>query len=230
MAKADTAAPRGTYYYVIQQNQNGGEGATIRRTAKDGEQHIVREGNNPKTNEPFAKKEVVIPKIIGTIESIDVFENDNGKNLNIFFSLEDNETESDRIILSLGYATPYGEDFMHKAPGIKPDVEYTVSVFNFTDDKGKIHKGIVIKNGDDKLPNVYSSKDASGNWTNKEGYPLPENKGEGYDSEDWKMYFTQRRKYVFGELQKHPLWNADTTVPVQAQDQDLSNDPDATPF
>lgn len=139
------------------------------------------------------KWELVKKGYKGTIESITFNEMDFGKMINVAFKLEQGERE--QVVLSMNTASNYASDFMKKLPNVDLTKEISISPFSFNGDNGKNVKGITIWQGEDsnkvKVANFFSD-----GKTNLNGLPSPENGGQGFDKDDWKMYFTTVKKFL----------------------------------
>jgi len=140
------------------------------------------------------KYELVFKRLEGVIVRIEIFKGDFGKNLLI--NVEKND---EKAILSLGVASPFGEDFMKKFPNIDLGKEISFEPFSFENDNGKTIKGITLKQDGEKLENHYFDKE---NKKAINGVPEPEGDTEKYDSDDWKGYFLKVRKFLLQETEK----------------------------
>lgn len=168
----------------------GTEGAKVRKyKTSDG-----KEGS---------KTELVYTELIGKITSIDFYEGDYGRQLQVTIT----DGEDTPVVLSLSTNSPYGEDLMKKL--INVDLERNVKIvpYSFVDDKKKNKKGITVwqKNlttgKTEKLTNYFYDPV---NNKNVNGYPEPKNKGKKALSKDqWKIYFAEAREFLVEEIKKH---------------------------
>ena len=134
------------------------------------------------------KYELVYKSVSGFIQAIDIFDGDYGKNLivDIAFSKEKG------VALSIGVATPFGEDLMKKLPNIDFSKSVTLAPYSFEDEKGKQRRGITVTQDGEKKFNAFYDPEKKENLF---GFPEVE-EDKDYDKEDWKMYFMQCRKFL----------------------------------
>jgi len=135
-----------------------------------------------------SKWELIFKSLSGKITNIQQYDGDYGMNLMVTLTYDGGEDT-----ISIGTATPFGEDFMKKLPNIKLEEFVTFSPFAFTDDNGKMRKGISITQGDEKIKNFFYDAEKKKNL-NK--YPNPDGKVDEYTKDDWKIYFMQARKFL----------------------------------
>lgn len=154
----------------------GTEGAVV-RTYKD------------KSEVEHTKTELVFTDVTGIITKVSFEDGEFGKSLQI-------EIDGDGII-SVGTASNFGEDLMKKLPAIDLKQEVKIAPYSFKDDKGKTRRGVTVYQNDAKVENYY--KDS----TTKEiinGMPEPGDTSK-FDSDDWKLYFMQVRKFLIQQVQ-----------------------------
>ena len=154
-----------------------------------------------------SKHELVFASIAGFITKVDVSDSKFGTNINITMSFG---KDTDPEMISLSANSPFGEDFMKKAPNINFAEAVVLSPFAFDDDAGKTRKGISITQGDQKIKNAYWDE-----AKNKpvEGYPEPDGDTKKFKADDWKIYFAVVRKYLLAELDKTIKVVAEQEVP-----------------
>jgi len=201
MAKIKHEEPKGKFYNVLGSTgkfhlkvEEGTEGAQLRK-------YETSDGTKGE------KWELIASEITGVIDNVSIYEGDYGKNVIVALKLEEGETETDQILISLGAASPFGEQFLEKLPNINAEWEVTFKPYVFEGDDGKVKKGLTILQGEMKLVSAYNTYDPEKKtWKTKKGFPLPENGGKGFDTDDWKAYFIGRRKYLIEELKKNDLF------------------------
>jgi len=202
MAKVAYRQPRGTFFSVL-----ASDGKFHQTVDKETPGAKLRqyETSDGKTGE---KWELVADSVEGEIENISIFEGDFGKNILIAFKLEEGDAEEDRVIVSLNVAQQFGEQFLEKLPHIDHTKPVKLMPYSFEDEKsGKPKRGLTIIQDDEKLQSAYQVYDETKKeWKTKKGFPLPDKKGEGFDSDDWKAYFITKRKYLLEEMKKHDLY------------------------
>jgi hypothetical protein len=216
MAKIKHEELRGQFYNVLGSTgkfhlkvEEGTEGAQLRKY----------ETSDGKAGE---KWELIASEVTGEIDNISIFDGDYGENVLVALKLEEGETETDQIVLSLGASSAFGEQFLEKLPNIDTSKEVTFAPYLFTTDDGKTKKGLTIKHGEDKIMSHYNQYNPeTKKWTSKKGFPLPEGGGKGFKTDDWKVYFIGKRKYLLAELAKHDLFvveGEEKEVSVEAVD------------
>lgn len=170
-----------------------GSDGTLRLAVPEGTEGAVFREGETKDGKHYEKWELIFKSLTGRITNMQMLDGDYGKNLLVTFSYDGG---ADTV--SFNTASPFGEDFMKKLPNIDLDSFVTISPYNFTDETGKIRKGVTVTQGDTKLQNFFTEvKEGKGGkkeYKNLHGYPEPTGKEE--DADDWKIYFTQCRKFL----------------------------------
>lgn len=161
---------------------------TLRLSVPEGTEGAVRREYESSDGKKGVKYELVFKSLSGKITNIEEYEGDYGISLLVTFTYDGGED-----IIAFSTSTPYGEDFMKKLPNINLDEFVTIQPYSFTDDSGKLRKGVSIKQGDEKIQNFFVEKDGD-NYKNLHGYPEPQ--GDEKSSDDWKVYFLQCRKFL----------------------------------
>lgn len=153
----------------------------------------------------MTKYELVKKGLKGRIIGITFKETDFGKVMNVAFHPEDFDGE--QVILSLSVAQNFADDLMKKLPNVNFEKEVSLSPYSFTDDKGKLRKGItvwqLVNDGDTaqtKIESYFSDKEAK---KAKNGFPEPDGDTKTYDKDDWKMYFMKTRKFLVGYTEEN---------------------------
>lgn len=174
-------------------NVLGSEG-DFRLTVPEGTEGAVRREYESSDGKTGVKHELIYKSIGGKIVDVSFYEGDYGRNLQVTFDFEEGD---EPVTVSLGTNTPYGEDVMKKLPNIDLNEWVVFTPYAFEDDRGKDRKGITISQGDEKIQSFFtevSEEDGKRVYKNING--LPEPTGEEADSDDWKIYFTQVRKFL----------------------------------
>ena len=155
------------------------------------------------------KYEHVANSITGHIIEISLFESNFGKQ--IIISLGDGTVPDVSVYLST--QTQFGEDFMKKLPNINPDKNITLTPYSFEDEKtGKPRKGLTIYQNDGmedrKIPDYYKRKEeGTDRIVSVNGYPEIPAEAENWQTDDWKLFYLQARKFLLEQVQKSPLYN-----------------------
>ena len=141
------------------------------------------------------KWELTYPGVKGFITGVTTFDGDYGTN--ILIAIKD--TDDEEFVLSLKANSKYGEDFLHKLPNVNFEEAIVIKPYNFETD-GKKMTGVSLTQGDVKLKNAYNWKDEDGEWQSLEGYPQVDEKKKPKNSDQWMVFFTQRREWVIENL------------------------------
>ena len=175
------------------------EGAKL-RVVKDDDGNVKAE-----------KWELTYPGIKGFISGVTMFDGDYGTN--ILIAIKDANDEE--FTLSLKAKDRYGEDFLHKLPNVDFEKEITIKPYNFTDGERKV-VGVSLTQDDVKLGNAFNWKDESGEWQSVEGYPQVDENKKPKNSDQWMVFFTQRREWVIEYLTEKGLLT--TSEPAEDKD------------
>ena len=157
----------------------------------------------------------------GKIKSVDFYDGEYGKNLQI--TVEDKE----EFVLSVGTGTSFGESLMKVLPNInlKESVEFKPYAIE-TEDKRRT--GVTVYQNGNKLPNYF--------WDNLakkpiNGYPEPEGDKDSYSKEDWKIYYLKARKFLIGYITENIISKQEQEVPEKKVDYPVDEiNPEDIPF
>lgn len=114
--------------------------------------------------------------------------------------------------LQFGVDTKYFTDFGKKISNIDLGLDVNLSPFDFEAD-GKRRTGISIKQGETKLTNYFWDAE---NKVSLHNFPQPEDYGNNYDSDDWKMYFIKVKKFLKNHIEN--ISPAIQTTPFEMTD------------
>lgn len=162
-----------------------GADGTIRVKTSESDPIAVRRDYELRDGTKGTKWERVYNELSGMITDISFQDGEFGKTLQVTVS------DDEKVILTLNLASNYAEDLMKKLPNIDYFKEVVFKPYSFEDKKKKLRKGISVYQNDVKIVSYFV--DADGKPAN--GFPAPE-EGKSYDSDDWKMYFIQARKFL----------------------------------
>lgn len=176
------------------------EGAKL-RVVKDDDGNVKAE-----------KWELTYPGIKGFISGVTTFDGDYGTN--ILIAIKDANDEE--FTLSLKAKDRYGEDFLHKLPNVDFEKEITIKPYNFVAEGDKKMTGVSLTQDDTKLRNAFNWKDESGEWQSVEGYPQVDENKKPKNSDQWMVFFTQRREWVIEYLTEKGLLT--TSEPAEDKD------------
>lgn len=165
------------------------------------------------------KYELVAQSIEGIITKVSIYDGEYGKNILVVFGNEESPEES--VVVSLNTQSNYCEDFLKKLPNIDTEKPVKLAPYSFEDDKGKKKKGMTVYQGEDKIQGHYHQENKKTKlFEPVNGYPeVDKKKDEVWDSDDWKLYFAKARKFLIGEVKKHPLYSEDVYL-VKDKDSD----------
>jgi hypothetical protein len=165
-----------------------GSDGTLRLVVEEGTEGAKLREYETSDGKKGSKWELTFKSLAGKITNMQMFEGDYGKNLLVTFAYEGGEDT-----ISFNTTSPYGEDFMKKLPNINLDEFVTITPYSFVDDNGKTRKGVTVTQGDVKLTNYFYDAEKK---KNLHKYPTPEGDTGAFDKDDWKIYFTQCRKFL----------------------------------
>lgn len=171
-----------------------GSDGTLRLSVPKGTEGAVYREYETSDGKKGSKWELIFKSLCGRITNLQMFDGDYGKNLLVTLAYTGGEDT-----ISFNTTTPFGENFMKKLPNINLDEFVTIAPYNFTDDSGKVRKGVTVTQGDVKLSNYFYNPEEK---KNLHGYPEPEGDTSMYDKDDWKIYFTQCRKFLVKNVEE----------------------------
>lgn len=146
-----------------------------------------------------SKYEITYKSISGIITDVSVQDGEYGTNLNIAFDFGDG---GETVTLSLNTSQTYGEDVMKKLPNINFEEFVVMSPYNFTDEKGKLRKGMTITQGDTKIQNFFYDADAKKAIN---GFPEPVGDTTKYTKAKWKTYFSGCTDFLVDYTNEHTV-------------------------
>lgn len=155
------------------------------------------------------KWDIIADSIEGVMSSISTRDGDFGKQLHIAFAPDEKGKEP--VVISLNVSSNFAEDFLKKLKNIEIDKPVKLVPYSFEDDKGKNKRGITVYQGDKKLQSYYhelkKGKDGKEKIVAINDYPEIPKEAKEWESDDWKIFFVQTRKFMLKQLEKHPLYN-----------------------
>jgi len=191
---------------------NTKEDVTFASVLADGKIHVTvpegTEGAVVRTYETSDKKtgtktELVYTELVGKIEKVAFRDGDYGTQ----FLVTVVDGDEKPVVLSLGTASNFGEDFMKKILAVDMERNVKIVPFAFEDDKGKSKKGITIYqmnaagNESVKVPNYFYDPATK---ENLHGYPKPKiAKGKPLTKDQWKLYFAEVRQFLVEKITEH---------------------------
>lgn len=146
------------------------------------------------------KWEVTYPGIKGFITGVIARDGDYGTSLLI--TIKDSNDEE--FTLALQAKSKYGEDFIHKLPNVDFTKEISIKPYNFMDGERKV-AGVTLIQDEVKLANAFNWKNNKDEWESVDGYPQVDEKKKPKNSDQWMIFFTQRREWVLDYLKEKGL-------------------------
>ncbi len=183
-----------------------GSDGTLRKTVDETTPGAVRrEWKSGDGKSEGVKFELIYQELSGIITSIEIYEGDFGKNIIVGVT----DGKEPEIKMSVSMNSPFGEDLAKKIPNIDLQEKVIFKPYAFTDDKGKVRKGITIMQDGNKIQNFFYD---IANKTNIHEYPNPEFKidkksGEKkpFSTDEWKIYFAQCRQFLLDYIEEHHI-------------------------
>ena len=182
---------------------NQRENKTFASILSDGKFHVtVPEGTEgailreyeSSEGEKGEKYELLYDTLSGVLEGIYFRDSEYGNQLHICLGGVD---------LSLNANSNFASDFMKKLPNINVDEHVDIGGYAFADSKTKKTKrGIVVKQGDDKIANFFYDADKD---KELHDFPTPEKDNDDMDTDDWKIHFIKVTKFLVAYTTKNHL-------------------------
>lgn len=142
------------------------------------------------------KWEFLYKDVSGMLTKVGFREGDYGKSLQLTIA----DDEEKPVVLSLPTASNYGEDAMKKLININLEKPIKIAPYSFTDDKGKIKKGVTIYQDEQKIGNYFYDPETK---KNLHGFPEPKKLKKPLSKEQWKMYFMEAQIFMIDKISEH---------------------------
>jgi hypothetical protein len=184
MAREQTS--KDEYYTIL------GSDGKFRLAVPEGTAGSVKREYEDSAGVKGVKNELVFDKLSGKIANVAFHDGKFGKSLQI--TLTD---EVGPMVISLNTATNFGEDAMKKLPNIDRSKVVSFNPYAFTDDKGKLRKGISIVQDGQKITNYFYDEVEK---KNLHGFPTPKGDIKKYSKDRWKIYFLEAREFLIGYI------------------------------
>jgi hypothetical protein len=197
--------PKATYINIL------GSDGTLRKEVEETTPGAVkREWKSGDGKSSGVKWEHIYSELSGVISSVEIYEGDFGKNIIVGVT----DGEEPEIKLSISMNSPFGEDFAKKLPNIDIKKPIIIKPYAFTDDKGKVRKGVTVMQDGNKLQNFFYD---AAKKENIHEFPNPQykfdKKGEKKDfsKDEWKIYFALCRQFLIDYIEEHHLLKNEST-------------------
>ena len=142
------------------------------------------------------KYELQYKNLEGYITGIDFRESDFGDQCTIKMSADGENAQ-----LQIGLDSRYFATFAERFSNINLSLPVTLNAYDFEQD-GKKRSGMSVVQDGKKVESYFWDKD---NRKAINGVPLPENGGDGYDKDDWKYYFSKKKKFLKNHIENEFL-------------------------
>lgn len=146
------------------------------------------------------KHELIYKNAVGKIAEVSFYEGESeGRKFSTLNIRLDEQEDGKTPVITTGIESRYAQDFLKKLPNVDLEEQVKILPYSFIPDGEEKEKtGVSILqqsstgNFDKKIKNYFWDEK-----TNKaaHGFPVPD-KSSGFDSDDWKVYFTQVKKFL----------------------------------
>lgn len=192
-----------------------GSDGTLRKVVSETTPGAVKREYETSDGKKGVKWEHIYQELSGVITTVEFFDGDFGKNLIIGIT----DGKEQEIKLSASMNSPFGEDLAKKLPAIDIKKPVIIRPYAFTDDNGKVRKGVSIMQDGNKVLSFFQDADRKP----LHGYPQPQFKKDKKTGEDkqfskdeWKIYFTGCRIFLTEYIEEHHLLKNEI-APIQNQ-------------
>lgn len=172
------------YLYIVQ-------GHLMQRVKEDFPEAVKREyviDKGRPTEKNGHKWEIQHKNLTGFIDSVTFKESPYGEQFQIKIT-----DGAEAAILQFPTSSKYFSSFAQRFFNLDFSKQVTLNAYDFENDKGKQIAGMsVIQDG--KKIGSHFWDDVSKAPIN--GLPLPDDRGEGFDSDDWKYHFSKVKKFL----------------------------------
>ena len=184
---------------------------TMRIPTNESDPDHIKRVEELKNGETKTYIEKIVNGYKGKIKSINFREMEFGKMINIVF---ENDEENKEVVLSMNCNTNFAKDFMEKLPNINLEREVSISPWSMTKDNGKTSKGMVVWQTPDKMEegsakvkvqSFFREYEEGKRPMVKNGFPEPRDGGKGFDNDDWRLYFTEVKKFLIKYTEENIL-------------------------
>lgn len=216
MAKIELTAEKAVFFSVLADGK-------FHHSVPEGTEGAVKREYETSDGTKGFKWEITANSIEGIISGISTRDGEYGKQLHIAFAPDANDTKD--VVVSLNLSSNFAEDVLKKLPNVNVDKPVKLVPYSFEDEKTKKQKrGITIYQDDQKIASYYhemkkDKKTGKDIMSPINDYPEVPKESKDWDSDDWKMYFTNCRKFMVKQLEKHPLWNAIYVKPIDNEEE-----------
>ena len=200
----------------------------LRKKADEDDPKAIKREYTTKKGEKKVIWEIVCDGISGYIRDVELRDGDFGEQLMVYID------DVDNFALQMSWDSSEAMSFAEKLKGIDISKEVEIKPYYFTP-KGrtKAIRGVSVYQDGNKLDNYFVKRDADGRVVGHiEDFPTPDGDTDEYDTEDWKMYFMQQKKFLRKHvIEKFPFIDVDEKPKVEKPKKDApSDEKDDLPF
>lgn len=119
------------------------------------------------------------------------------------------------VIINLSCESKYFGSFASKLPNIKAEVPVTISAYDFETDEGKRQTWLSIIQLEEKVLGYYYDAE---NKKTINGLPsVTKEESKWYQSDDWKIFFIQMKKFYIKALEETAHKYSDANIPAEVK-------------
>ena len=163
------------------------------QTVEEGTDWAVKREYKLKDGTEGCKWEIQYVNLEGIIVNAEFKDGDYGKQFILTVM-----NEADIIKVSMSTDSKYFSSIAKVLPNVDLGELVTINPYDFVTKDGKKLTGVSVKQNDEKVADYY--------WDGKKnlnGIPTVSSAdAKKYDSDDWKIYFTQVKKFLISEIEK----------------------------
>lgn len=189
---------------------------TIRERSYEGAEGSVKRDIELKDGTKTFKWEIIYKDIEGIIEDINIKKGgEYGDNIEITI---------DGVTLSIGVKTNYGTDLMKKLPEIDLTQSVKLVPYSFTDDNGKLRKGITVWQNNKKIPSYFHIMDGK-KMKSIHGFPVPglTANGEKYTKNEWIAFYLRVEDFLIAYTENNIISNIKKELIIEGTQEAVEN-------
>ena len=200
MSQLEQSSNNSVYLSIVQ--------GSLRQTVSEGTPNAVRrewEAGGRKG----VKHELIYKNAVGRITDVSFYEGESeGRKFTTLNIRLDEQADGKTPVITTGVESRYAQEFLKKLPNIDLEEDVKILPYSFIPDGEEKEKtGVSILQRDHtgqftkKVKNFFWDEKTNGA---AHGFPVPD-KSNGFDSDDWKVYFTQVKKFLISYTRENIL-------------------------
>lgn len=166
---------------------------TFMQTVKEDTPEAVKRTYEDSEGNEKTKFELQYSKVDGMLDSVEFSVGDFGEQCILNLSDVD-----EKIKIYLSTDSRFFTDFAKKLPNIDLSKKVELSAYDFEGKGGKQVRGLGVVQDGEKLYSYYWDADKK---ETVNGLPQPDGNTKDFDSDDWKMFFLQEKKFLKKKVQ-----------------------------